>query len=156
MTDYDLKEQLGLASNALFEVAAKMQDVAGNLRRASMASPATSPASSAQYRGPATKPSASSTGTPVVLTENQAAILTPLVEAITACIKSTSSTLPEWALTWDGSSILLRISPSPIASGSNEAGIHGPAGREPRRYVDLWPKASVPFASSGLTKEGTR
>ena len=91
---------------------------------------ATSPASSAPTTGPATKPSVSSTGTPVALTENQREILTPIAAAIMACIKSTPSTPHEWAMTWDGSSILLRISESPTASGSNAAGSPGLADLE--------------------------
>jgi hypothetical protein len=86
----------------------------------------TSPASSARMTGLAPKQSASSTGTPVALTENQAAILRPLVEAIMASIKSTPSTPHEWRMTWDGSSILLRMWLSPTNSGSNVAGNPGP------------------------------
>jgi hypothetical protein len=87
---------------------------------------ATSPVSSAPTTGPVPKQSESSTGTPVALTENQAAILTPLVEAITVCIKSTPSINGAWDLTWDGSSILLRISPLPTTSGETPAGDPGP------------------------------
>ena len=88
---------------------------------------ATSHASFALSDGPAMKPSGSSLGTRVALTENQQAILTPIATAIMACIKSTPSTPPVWDLTWDGSSILLRMSQSPTNSGSNEAGNRGPA-----------------------------
>lgn len=127
MDDSSFKKKLDLMEE-LLPMLRKLDDLSSPRR-------ATSPASSAPTTGPAPKQSALSTETPVALTESQWAILTPLVAAIMACIKSTESTHGEWDMTFNGSSILLRISRRPTPSTETPAdGDHGPA--SPTREVE--------------------
>ena len=119
-----------------------LKNTAGWLMELSRLPDATSPASSAPTTGPATKPSASYTGTPVALTENQAAILTQLVEDQSDSSKSTSHpTHYGLTVTLPNCTIQLSIRELRMKSGESKGGCLGVVG--PEEVRNLWTDEAV-------------
>ena len=116
-------------------LASWMASVEERLEKSSTEPPATtgatSPASSAQSAGPATKLSESSTGTLVAGTENPVAMWWLIRQAITDYSRSTESTSPASLAISIGSSTLQLTFTWHTNSGSNEDGNRGHVDPEP-------------------------